>query len=175
MNRSEKEEIVEEIGTLIANTDNLYIADISGLTANQANEVRRFCDQEGVSLKVYKNTLIYKALLQQNVRHAEDIKDMLVGPSAIMTSEAVNGAAKTIQRLRKKYDRPLLKVAYVQESVYSGDDQLDTLTKIKSKDELVADVVALLQSPVKNVVGALQSGGHKIAGILKTLEERGEA
>lgn len=172
MLRSEKETLVAEINDLVASTDNIYITDISGLTANQANELRKFCYERGISVKVYKNTLIYKALQQTMPDQADEIGNQLIGPSALMTAEAVNQTAKAIKEFRKKYPRPALKIAYVQESIYVGDDQVETLTKVKSRDELIADVVALLQSPAKNVVSALQSGGNKIAGILKTLEER---
>lgn len=172
MLRKEKEELVAEISDLVSNTDNIYIADISGLTANQSNLLRKFCYERGISVKVYKNTLIYKALLQSSPDQADEIGNALVGPSALMTAEAVNTTAKAIQEFRKKYPKPELKVAYVQECIYVGDDQVETLTKIKSREELIADVVALLQSPAKNVVSALQSGGNKIAGILKTLQER---
>jgi large subunit ribosomal protein L10 len=147
------------------------LADISTLNANSTSNLRRACFKAGVKLEVVKNTLLAKAM-EISDKDFGDLSDTLVGNTSIMFSETGNAPAKVIKEFRKKSDRPLLKGAYVEESVYVGDDQLDNLVNIKSKEELLGDIIGLLQSPAKNVISALKSGGNTIAGIVKTLSEK---
>jgi large subunit ribosomal protein L10 len=138
------------------------------------NQLRRQCFGKNVTLRMVKNTLLKKALVKAEIND-EELDTALKGSTSVMFSDTGNVPAKLIKSFRKDNDKPILKAAYVEETVYLGDDKLDSLTKIKSRDELIADVVALLQSPAKNVISGLQSsGGQKVAGILKTLSERSE-
>jgi len=125
-----------------------------------------------VSLKIVKNTLLQKAMEKVEEKDFSQLYTVLAGPTSIMYSDTGNAPAKIIKEFRKKHDKPVLKAAYIEESIYIGDENLSTLCDIKSKDELIGEVIALLQSPVKNVVSALQSGKHTIAGLVKTLAER---
>jgi large subunit ribosomal protein L10 len=173
MTREEKRLVVEELTDLLANSNTVYIADISDLTVEKSNNFRRVCFQKDISLRMVKNTLLRKAMENSGKDFSPLIDSILTGSSSVMTAESVNAPAKLIKDFRKKNTKPALKGAYVYESCYIGDNQLDVLASLKSKDELIADVVALLQSPAKNVIGALQgSAGQKIAGIVKTLSER---
>lgn len=173
MNLEEKTAIVDKVAEQIKGNSHCYIADIAGLNAEETFELRKKCFEQNIILMVVKNTLLKRAFDKTDGGYAE-LYDILEGPTSIMLSDTGNVPAKLIKELRKKYDKPLLKGAYVEESVYIGDDQLEHLTKIKSKEELIGDVIAMLQSPAKNVVSALQSGGGKLAGILKTLGEKEE-
>jgi large subunit ribosomal protein L10 len=134
--------------------------------------IRRKCFEKGITMQVAKNTLIRKAMEATGNDYSE-LFGILKGTSAILFSEVGNAPAKLIKEVRKNGDKPALKGAYIDSAVFIGDNQLDTLTQLKSKEELVGDIIALLQSPAKNVISGLKSGGNKLAGILKTLEERG--
>jgi large subunit ribosomal protein L10 len=134
--------------------------------------LRRLCFQKEVQLSVVKNTLLSKAMDRVEGKDFSELKDVLRGNTGLMIAETGNGPAKLIQEFRKKSKRPILKGAYIEESVYVGDDSLEMLASLKSKDELIGDIILLLQSPAKNVISGLKSGGGKLAGILKTLEER---
>ena len=171
MNRENKSDIVAELTAKLSASRNFYIADIADLSANQANELRRLCFARGVSMQMVKNTLISKALIAAEINE-EEFQPALKGSSSILMAESFTAPAKLIKEFREKNPKPILKAAYIEESLYLGDESLDTLLTLKSREELIADVVALLQSPMRNVISGLQSGGSKIAGILKTLSEK---
>ena len=174
MTREEKSQVIQDLTSTLADTDTIYLADISGLDALSTSNLRRACFKANVKLAVVKNTLLSKAMEASDKEFGE-LKDILKGNTSIMIAEAGNAPAKVIKEFRKKSDRPLLKGAYVEEAVYIGDEQLNALVNIKSREELIGDIVGLLQSPAKNVISALQSGGGKLAGILKTLSENKQA
>lgn len=175
MTREEKETQVALLKEKIANNPHFYIADIGGLNASQTVELRRKCFEESVELRVVKNTLLQKALEASDRDDFSSIYGSLSGSTCVLFSEVGNVPARLIKSLRAiRWEKPVLKAAYVEESFYIGDDQLETLSTLKSRDELIGDIVMLLQSPIRNVVGGLQSGGSKISGVLKTLSERGE-
>ena len=171
MTREEKSQVIQELTAQLADTNTIYLADISGLDATTTSNLRRACFKANVKLAVVKNTLLSKAMEQSDKEFGE-LQDVLKGNTSLMIAEAGNAPAKVIKEFRKKSDKPLLKGAYVEEAIYVGDDQLESLVNIKSKEELIGDVIGLLQSPAKNVISALQSGGGTIAGILKTLSEK---
>ena len=171
MTKEEKNQFIGELTDKLKANEIFYLTDVSGLTVEQSNKFRRLCFSKGISVNVVKNTLLGKAL-EKDGREYGGVYDTLKGNTAIMFSEVGNLPAKLIKDFRKKNPKPLLKAAYVEETVFIGEEQLDVLANLKSKNELIADVVALLQSPAKNVVSALQSGGGKLSGILKTLSER---
>lgn len=171
MTREEKSQVIQDLTATLADTDTIYLADISGLDALTTSNLRRACFKANVKLAVVKNTLLSKAMEKSDKEFGE-LQDILKGNTSLMLAEAGNAPAKVIKEFRKKSDKPLLKGAYVEEAIYVGDDQLDALVNIKSKEELIGDVILLLQSPAKNVVSALQSGGNKLSGILKTLSEK---
>ena len=171
MTREEKTKEIEALTELLNGTDTLYIADISGLNAETTSALRRLCANRKVKLTVVKNTLLRKAM-EKTERSYEDVFPTLKGNTSIMVSDTGNIPAKLIKDFRKKSEKPILKAAWIEESVYIGDDKLETLASLKSKNELIGDVITLLQSPAKNVLSALQSGGSTIAGLVKTLEER---
>ena len=171
MTREEKSQVIQDLTAQLADSNTIYLADISGLDATTTSNLRRACFKANVQLAVVKNTLLAKAM-EASDKDFGDLPSTLKGNTSMLIAEAANAPAKVIKEFRKKSDKPLLKGAYVQESVYVGDDQLDALVNIKSREELIGDVIALLQSPAKNVVSALQSGGGKLAGILKTLSEK---
>lgn len=173
MTRAEKAELIEELKGQFENADFFYVTDSSSLTVEQTNNLRKLCFQKGVKLQVVKNTLIKKALesFPEEKGYAA-LYESLAGPTALMFTETSNAPAKLIKEFRGDDEKPALKAAYIDTDVYVGDDQLSTLAALKSKEELVAEIVALLQSPAKNVISALKSGGSTIAGLVKTLEER---
>ena len=152
---------------------NFYLTDVSDLNAEKTTQLRRQCFNSGVKMIVVKNALFHKAM-QQMDKDFESLYDVLKGSTAVMFCETGNVPAKLIKNFRKTSDRPILKGAYIEECCYIGDEMLDALCNIKSKNDLIADVIALLQSPMKNVISGLQSGGHKLSGILETLSERPE-
>ncbi len=158
-------------GTYIKSVFISSLADISGLNASQTSNLRRACFKANVKLEVVKNTLLKKAM-DNSEKELGELADVLKGNTSLMIAEAGNAPAKVIKEFRKKSDKPILKGAYIEEAIYVGDDQLDTLVSIKSKEELIGDIIGLLQSPAKNVISALQSGGSKLSGILKTLSEK---
>jgi large subunit ribosomal protein L10 len=171
MNKKEKNKMIASLEGMISDNHNFYLADISGLTAEENSALRRLCFKREVSLQVVKNTLLKKALETNNTDFSE-LYSVLVGNTSIMQAEAANSAARVIKEFRKKNDKPILKAAYLQESLYIGDDNLSTLADLKSKDELIGDIILLLQSPAKNVIASLQSGGNKLSGIVKALADR---
>ncbi|MET3112572.1 large subunit ribosomal protein L10 [Pedobacter sp. CG_S7] len=171
MNREEKHELVLALQEKMQEFGNFYIADTSGLSVEKINNIRRKCFESGIEMQVAKNTLIRKAIEALD-GDASEIFAALKGQSALLFSTTGNGPAKLIKSLRKGTDKPQLKGAYIDSSVYVGDNHLDALVSLKSREELIGDIVGLLQSPAKNVISALKSSGGKIAGIVKTLQER---
>jgi large subunit ribosomal protein L10 len=171
MNKQEKNELIEILDGMLNDNNNFYLADISGLSAEENSALRRLCFKRNVSLQVVKNTLLKKAF-EKNTTDFSELYDVLVGNTSIMQAEAANGPAKVIKEFRTKNEKPILKAAYLEESLYIGDENLVALTDIKSKDELIGDIITLLQSPAKNVISALQSGGNKLSGIVKVLQEK---
>ena len=171
MTRQEKHDAIENLKEALIGVKTLYLADIEGLDARQTNALRRACFKENVKLQVVKNTLLAKAM-EASTHDFGELTGILKGNTSLMFSETGNAPAKVIKNFRKKSDRPILKGAFIEEAIYLGDDQIDVLVAIKSKEELIGDIIMLLQSPAKNVVSALQSGGGKLSGILTTLSER---
>ncbi len=171
MTREEKSQVIETLTAQLSDNANIYLADISGLNAGNTSNLRRACFKAGVQLAVVKNTLLKKAM-ESSDKDFGELTEILKGNTSLMFSETGNAPAKVIKEFRKKSDKPLLKGAYIQESIYVGDNQLDSLVDLKSKDELVGEIIGLLQSPAKNVISALKSGGSTIAGLVKTLSER---
>ena len=171
MTREEKSQVIQDLTARLTETPSIYLADISGLNAAATSNLRRACFKADIKLMVVKNTLLAKAM-EATDKEFENLPDTLKGNTSIMLSETGNAPAKVIKDFRKKNEKPILKGAYVEEAVYIGDEQLDALVNIKSKEEVIGDIIGLLQSPAKNVVSALKSGGSKLSGILKTLSEK---
>ena len=171
MTRQEKHDAIENLKEALVSVKTLYLADIEGLDARQTNALRRACFKENIKLQVVKNTLLAKAM-EASTHDFGELTGILRGNTSLMFSETGNAPAKVIKNFRKKSDLPILKGAFIEEAIYLGDDQIDALVAIKSKEELIGDIIMLLQSPAKNVVSALQSGGGKLSGILTTLSER---
>ncbi len=173
MRKEVKAQILESIAAQIQETPNFYITDISGLNAAQTSKLRRDCFEKGIKLVVVKNTLFEKALKEMGNEEVTLLYPVLEGPTAIMYCETPNAPAKLIKKYADEGgEKPALKGAYVQECAFVGADKLTELCNIKSREELIADIVALLQSPARNVISALESAGGKLAGIVKTLSER---
>lgn len=173
MTREEKAKAIDVLTIQLAENSNIYLTDISGLDALTTSNLRRACFKAGIKLTVVKNTLLAKAM-ESSEREFGDLKTILQGNTSLMFSETGNAPAKVIKEFRKKSEKPVLKGAFIEESVYIGDNLLDDLVNIKSRDEMIGEVIGLLQSPAKNVISALKSGGGKLAGIIKTLSERKE-
>ena len=171
MNKKEKNDFIDVLNNMLEENKNFYLADIAGLTAEESSSLRRMCYKQNVTIQVVKNTLLKKAF-DKNAIDFTQLEDVLKGNTSMLVAEAANAPAKLIKEFRKKSDKPFLKGAYAEESVYIGDDQLDALVNIKSREELIGDIITLLQSPAKNVISALQSGGNKLSGILTTLSEK---
>jgi len=171
MTREEKSLVIEQLTAQLADNSTIYLADISGLDAAATSNLRRACFKAGVKLNVVKNTLLAKAM-ESSDKDFGDLTNVLKGNTSLMVSEVNNAPARVIKDFRKKSDRPILKGAFVEEANYIGDEQIDVLVDVKSKDELIGEIIGLLQSPAKNVVSALKSGGGTIAGLVKTLSER---
>ena len=171
MTREEKSQVIQDLTAKLADTSTIYLADISGLDATTTSNLRRACFKANVQLSVVKNTLLAKAM-EASDKDFGDLPSVLKGNTSMLVAEAANAPAKLIKEFRKKSKKPFLKGAYAEESVYIGDDQLDALVDIKSREELIGDIISLLQSPAKNVISALQSGGNKLSGILTTLSEK---
>lgn len=178
MNKTEKTAAIEELKEKFGETNYFYLADASTMTVADVNKFRRLCFESGVSMQVTKNTLIKKALEDTPAeKNYAGVFEALHGPTAILFANNPEAPANAVAKMLKDYrksgsDRPLLKAAYVDSAVFIGDDQLDVLTKLKSKQDLLGEVIGLLQSPARNLVSALQSGGSTIAGLVKALEER---
>jgi large subunit ribosomal protein L10 len=173
MNREEKNELVLALTEQMKEYGNFYITDTSNLTVAKINNIRRKCFESDITIQVAKNSLIEKAMQATGGDYGQ-IYDVLKGSSTILFSKSATAPAKLIKQLRKSgSEKPVIKAAYIDSAVFIGDNQLDTLTSLKSKEELIGEIIGLLQSPAKNVISGLQSGGNKLAGIVKTLQERG--
>ena len=178
MNKAEKTATIEELKEQFGETNYFYLADASTMSVADVNKFRRLCFEKGVSMQVIKNTLVKKALEDTPAeKNYAGIFEALHGPTAILFSKDPDAPANSVAKMLKDHrrsgsDRPLLKAAYVDSAVFIGDDQLDALTKLKSKQDLLGELIGLLQSPARNLVSALQSGGSTIAGLVKALEER---
>jgi large subunit ribosomal protein L10 len=172
MNKEEKYDLVLALTEQMKEFGNFYITDTSNLTVEKVNHIRRQCFESNITMKVAKNTLIKKAMENIDGDFAP-LYDVLKGSSSILFSKSATAPAKLIKQLRKKGDKPVLKAAYIDASIFVGDNQLDTLINLKSKEQLIGEIIGLLQSPAKNVISALQSGGNILAGVVKTLQERG--
>lgn len=171
MTRDEKIQVIDNLAQSISESKHFYLTDISELNAEQTNQLRRRCFEKDIRLVVVKNTLLKKALEKVDGEYNE-LFEIIKNSTSIMFAETGNAPAKLIKELRKIMDRPVLKAAFVEESLYIGDDQLDLLSSLKSKEELLGDIILILQSPAKNVISMLQSGGSKLTGILKSLSEK---
>ena len=171
MNREEKNAIVDSLTEIIGQYNHFYLTDTAQLNAADTSALRRACFEKDIIMIVVKNTLLKRAL-EKSEKNLDELYEVLKGSTSIMLSDTGNIPARLIKDFRKKHDKPVLKGAFVEESVYLGDDLLDSLVAIKSKDELLGDLVSLLQSPMKNVMSALQSGSNIIHGVLDTLSEK---
>jgi large subunit ribosomal protein L10 len=170
MNKEEKVKVVEELKGQLNDYKSIYLTDIAGLDAMQTSKLRRECFNSNVKLSVVKNTFLERAMSESETDFGE-LKDLLKGNTTIMLSESGNSPAKVIKKFRKDGEKPILKGAFVDEAIYIGDDQIEALFKLKSKEEVIGEIIALLQSPAKNVISALKSSSGKIAGLVKTLSE----
>jgi large subunit ribosomal protein L10 len=173
MNKKEKNQLIDVLNKMLEENKNFYLADISGLTADQSSSLRRMCYKQNVSIQVVKNTLLKKAF-DKNATNFEQLDDVLKGNTSLMFSDSPKAPAKVITDFRKKSEKPILKAAHIENEFYIGDNNLSILEKLKTKNELIADIIMLLQSPAKNVVSSLQSSSSILSGIVKTLSERQE-
>lgn len=171
MRREEKNEIINSLTESISQFSHFYLTDIAQLNATDTSALRRKCFEKEIKLIVVKNTLLRKAL-EKSGKNVEELYDVLKGSTSVMFSNTGNAPAKLIKEFRKKNDKPLLKGAYVEECIYVGDNMLESLVTLKSRDELIGDIILLLQSPAKNVISALQSGGNTLHGVLETLSKK---
>ncbi len=174
MTRSEKSQVIEQLKEKFSESPFFYFADSSSLTVAQISKLRRACFEKGIEVQVVKNTLAQKAMESTGDKAAsfEDLYQALKGQTTVFFADTANAPAKVIKEFRKEFKKPVLKAAYIDTDVFLGDEMLDTLASLKSKEDLIGEVITLLQSPAKNVISALKSSGGTIAGILKTLEER---
>ena len=172
MNKEEKYDLVLALTEQMKEYGNFYITDTSDLTVAKVNDIRRKFFESDITMQVAKNSLIKKAM-EAVGGDFSPMYDALKGSSSILFSKSATAPAKLIKQLRRTGDKPVLKAAYIDSSVFIGDKQLDTLVNLKSKEQLIGEIIGLLQSPAKNVISGLQSGGNKLAGIVKTLQERG--
>ena len=171
MTRDEKNAIIDNLAERINETNHFYLTDISELNAAETSLLRRKCHERNINLLVVKNTLLIKALEKAEGSY-DELTDIIKDATSIIFTETGNVPAKLIKEFRKQHDRPILKAAFVEESIYIGDEHLETLSSLKSKEELIADIIMLLQSPVKKVISQLQSGGQTLTGVLSTLAEK---
>ena len=172
MKKEDKTLLIEKIGDTLKEYSCVYLVQSQGLNAAKTSDLRRACFKDGIKMLCVKNTLLKKALEASEIDYSE-LYGLLHGETTLLLSNVGNAPAKMLKSFRDKKDTlPILKGAYVEESVYVGEEMLDTLAAIKSKNELIADVVALLQSPAKNVISALNSGATKLHGILETLSNK---
>lgn len=176
MTKQEKIALVEELTERFKQYPNFYFTETQGMTVAEINDLRRLCFEEKIEMTMIKNTLIRKALENLEDDYSE-VYDSLKLPTSVLFADAENPSqpAKLLKKYREGKEKPVLKAACIQASVFVGDENLETLTKLKSKAELIGEIIGLLQSPPKSVISALQSGGNKLAGIIKTLSEREEA
>ncbi len=171
MKKEEKTQFIDALAEKLTKSNNFYLADISDLNVEITSRLRRTCFKRNIQLKMVKNTLLKKAM-EKSGKDFTSLFDILKGSTSILFSEVANDPAKLIREFRRTAQKPILKAAYVQESIYMGDDQLDHLINIKSKNEMIGVIIEMLQSPVLNVLSGLKSGGNKLSGIVKTLSEK---
>ncbi|MBT4840306.1 MAG: 50S ribosomal protein L10 [Flavobacteriaceae bacterium] len=171
MTREDKLTVIQDLTSQLSENATIYLADISGLDADTTSNLRRACFKANIRLSVVKNTLLAKAM-EASEKDFGELPEILKGNTSLMFSEVSNAPAKLIKAFRKNSDKPILKGAFIEEAIYVGDNQLDSLVNIRSKEEVIGDIIGLLQSPAKNVISGLKSGGGKLAGIIKTLSER---
>ncbi len=171
MKRSDKLQVIDQLTKEINSYNHYYLADISNLNAKVTSDLRRLCNKREVKLVVVKNTILRKAM-ENSEKNSTELYDVLVNNTSVLFSNTGSVPAKLIKEFSKKNKKPVLKGAYVEQCAYIGADQLEALINVKSKEELLGGIIATLQSPIKNVMSALQSGGQTIVGVLKTLEER---
>ncbi|MCO4780588.1 MAG: 50S ribosomal protein L10 [Flavobacteriaceae bacterium] len=171
MTREDKLTVIQDLTSQLSENATIYLADISGLDADTTSNLRRACFKANIRLSVVKNTLLAKAM-EASEKDFGELPEILKGNTSLMFSEVSNAPAKLIKAFRKNSDKPILKGAFIEEAIFVGDNQLDSLVNIKSKEEVIGDIIGLLQSPAKNVISGLKSGGGKLAGIIKTLSER---
>jgi large subunit ribosomal protein L10 len=172
MTKEEKAQYIDGLTADLSNAGVFYLADTSGLTVETVNALRRKCFQSNIEMRVVKNTLLEQAMNRVEGIDYTDLKGVLAGPTSIFFAEVGNAPARLIKDFRKKNQIPRLKGAFIDEAIFIGDENLEFLTNIKSKEELIGDIIGLLQSPAKNVISGLKGSGGKIAGILKTLSEK---
>ena len=173
MRKEDKAQIIESIAAQLKETPNFYVADVEGLNAEVTTKLRRACFEKEIKLVVVKNTLFYKALEMNQVADYQQFESVLKGSTAVMFCNTANAPAKLIKEFGSANGKPVLKGAMVQDCTYIGADNLETLVNIKSREELIGDIIGMLQAPAQNVISALTSqGGGKIAGIVKTLSEK---
>ena len=173
MTREEKSKAITEIKDVLSQNGIIYLTDISGLNSIETSNLRRLCFKSGVKLEVMKNTLLEQAMTASD-KDFGDLLETLKGNTSIMLSDVGNAPAKVIKDFRKKSERPILKGAIIENDIYLGDEQLELLSSIKSKEEIIGEIVLLLQSPVRNVISALKSSSNKLSGIIQTLSNREE-
>lgn len=174
MKKEEKNNLIDSLVEKLRNTPNFYLADISDLNAEVTIRLRRLCFRYNVELNVVKNSLLKKAMEKSGNEDLNAFFPILKGSTSILFSDVNNGPAKLINEFRRTATKPILKGAFVEESIYIGDHNLDLLINIKSKNEIIGDLVSLLQSPIRNVLSALQSGVNTLSGIVKTMSEKPE-
>ncbi len=177
MTKQEKATAIEELKEKFSSNDFFYVADSSAMTVEQINSLRRLFFEKGIEMKVVKNTLAIKAMESApEEKNYSAVYDSLKGPSALLFTDVANAPAKIIKDFRKenKSEKPLIKAAYIDTAVYLGDDKMDQLANLKSKEDLLGDLLTLLNSPMSNLMSSLGSGGTNVMGLLKALEERGE-
>ena len=173
MKKDEKTQFIDTLAEKLKTANTFYLTDISNLNVETSTRLRRLCFKRDIQLKMVKNTLLRKAM-EKTGKDFEGFYEVLKGSTSIMFCETANDPAKLIKEFRKTSPKPILKGAYVQETIFVGDNQLDSLVSLKSKNELIADIILGLRTPAINVISALQSGGHKLSGIVKTLSEKPE-
>lgn len=173
MNKKEKNELIDVLNNMLDENKNFYLADIAGLTAEESSSLRRLCYKQNVTIQVVKNTLLKKAL-DKNSTDFTQLDDILKGNTSLMFADEAKAPASVIKTFRKKSDKPILKAAHIEEEFYIGDNNLSMLSELKSKNELIGDIITLLQSPAKNVISSLQSSTNKLSGIVKALSEKKE-
>ena len=173
MNKKEKNELIDVLNNMLDENKNFYLADIAGLTAEESSSLRRLCYKQNVTIQVVKNTLLKKAFDKNSVDFTQ-LDDILKGNTSLMFADEAKAPASVIKTFRKKSDKPILKAAHIEEEFYIGDNNLSMLSELKSKNELIGDIITLLQSPAKNVISSLQSSTNKLSGIVKALSEKKE-
>jgi large subunit ribosomal protein L10 len=173
MKIAEKNQVIDSLAEQLKEASNIYIADIGDFSVETSNNLRRLCFRRNVKLRVVKNTLLKRAM-EKSGKDFKDLFSVLNGPTSVMLSETGNVPAKLIKEFRKSINspKPILKGAFIEDVAYIGNENLEFLINIKSKNELVGDIILMLQSPARNIISALQSGGHKISGLVKTLSDR---